>query len=112
MPDDQPEQWERWIGSTAAPVDHLRRGAKVATDPHTRRRWITFRDHRDGVDVVISMPDNAPTGSCDRDRHDDCPHRLGGPQEGGVFLKHGLPGFVWRCGCPCHRDPMRVGRLF
>jgi hypothetical protein len=46
------------------------------------------------------MPNNAPTKSCDQSRHDVCPHRLGGPQEGGVTLKLSLAGFVWRCGCP------------
>jgi hypothetical protein len=60
------------------------------------------------------MPDNAPTKSCDQGRHDDCPHRLGGPQEGGVILKLSLAAgsFTWRCGCPCHNDPWRAGRLF
>ena len=60
------------------------------------------------------MPDNGPTKSCDQGRHDDCPHRLGGPQEGGVILKLSLAAgsFTWRCGCPCHNDPWRAGRLF
>ena len=34
--------------------------------------------------------------SCDQGRHDGCPHRLGGRQEGGVTLKLGLRGFVCR----------------
>ena len=58
------------------------------------------------------MPQNAPTKSCDEGRHDACPHRLGGPQEGGVTLKLSLPGFTGRWGCPCHNDPFRAGRLF
>jgi hypothetical protein len=45
--------------------------------------------------VIIDMPDNALTKSCDQDRHDACPHRLGGPQEGRVTLKLSLPGFTW-----------------
>jgi len=62
--------------------------------------------------IIVEMPDNATTKSCDHGRHDHCVHRLGGPAEGGVLLKLGLPGFLWRCGCPCHRDPHRAGRLF
>ena len=34
--------------------------------------------------------------SGDQGRHAGCPHRLGGRQEGGVTLKLGLRGFVWR----------------
>jgi hypothetical protein len=104
------EFWEQWVGSTARPVECLKRGAKV-TKRHGRS-WITYPDKLNGTHVVVEMPDNAPTKSCDQGRHDACPHRLGGPQEGGVALKHGLSGFIWRCGCPCHRDPLRAGRLF
>ena len=37
-------------------------------------------------------------------RHDRCAHRVGGPQEDGVFFPAaaGIPAHVWRCGCPCH----------
>lgn len=104
------EYWERWCGSAVPPVRQLKRGARVREQDG--RRWITFPEERDGAPVVVDMPVDAPTGSCDRGRHDACPHRLGGPQEGGVTLKLSLPGFTWRCGCPCHRDPMRAGRLF
>lgn len=105
-----PEPWERWVGSTAAPVQHIARGATVAfRDGH---RWITYRDEINGAAVVVEMPSNAQTRSCQQHRHDDCPHRLGGPQEGGVVLKLSLPGFTWRCGCACHNDPWRAGRLF
>ena len=55
------------------------------------------------------MPDNAPTKSCQQGRHDSCSHRLGGPAEGGILFKY---NFLWRCGCPCHHDPHRAGRLF
>ena len=104
------ELWERWVGSTTPPVACTKRQAKI----HKRgpRTWIAYPDEINGTRVIVEMPDNAPTKSCDQDRHDDCPHRLGGPQEGGVLLKLGLPGFLWRCGCPCHNDPHRAGRLF
>jgi hypothetical protein len=88
----------------------IKRGAKVSTRDH--RRWITYRDETNGIAVTVEMPSNAPTNSCDHGRHDHCPHRLGGPQEGGVILKLSPPGFLWRCGCPCHSDPLRAGRLF
>lgn len=117
MSDELP--WEAWVGCTARPVECLKRGAKVAfreerrgPGPVLRRRWITYRDEINGTPVVVEMPDNAPTKTCDQGRHDQCGHRLGGPQEGGVLMKVSLPGFLWRCGCPCHNDPHRAGRLF
>ena len=96
------ELWERWVGSTTPPVACTKRQAKI----HKRgvRTWIAYPDEINGTRVIVEMPDNAPTKSCDQDRHDDCPHRLGGPQQGGVLLKLGLPGFLWRCGCPSHND--------
>jgi hypothetical protein len=113
------EYWEQWCGSTVRPVEQLKRGAKVTDREErvgpgvvVRRRWISYRDEIDGTQVVVEMPENAPTKSCFEARHDACPHRLGGPQEGGVTLKLGLPGFTWRCGCDCHRDPFKAGRLF
>lgn len=109
-PDQGAESWEQWVGSTARPVEQVKRGAKLEISDG--RRWITYRDELGGQPVVVSMPSNAPTKSCDQARHDDCPHRLGGPQEGGVVLKLSLPGFTWRCGCACHNDPNRAGRLF
>jgi hypothetical protein len=104
------EFWEQWTGSTARPVECVKRRSRIRKE--NGRAWITYRDQINGADVVVDMPDNAPTKSCQQDRHDACPHRLGGPQEGGVALRITLPGFIWRCGCPCHRDPFRVGRLF
>jgi len=108
--DDTPEFWEQWAGSTTRPVEIIKRGAKIRT--RDGQRWISYRDEINGVPVIVDMPRDAPTRSCDQGRHDRCPHRLGGPQEGGVVLKLGLPGFLWRCGCPCHNDPFRAGRLF
>lgn len=104
------EPWEQWVGTTTPPVTHIKRRAKV----HTRggQKWITYPDEINGVKVVVEMPQNAPTKSCDQGRHDSCSHRLGGPHEGGITLKISLPGFTWRCGCPCHNDPFRAGRLF
>jgi hypothetical protein len=111
MNDSPPEPWEQWVGSTARPAEVIKRGAKV--EVRDGRRWITYPDERNGQKVIVGpMPSNAPTGSCDKGRHDRCAHRLGGPLEGGVTLKLSLPGFTWRCGCPCHNDPMRAGRLF
>jgi hypothetical protein len=104
------EFWEQWCGSTARPVQRIKRGAKVRTQDG--RKWITYRDEINGSQVIVDMPENAPTKSCDQGRHDDCPHRLGAPQEGGAILKVFGSSFLWRCGCPCHRDPFRAGRLF
>lgn len=104
------EFWEQWVGSDTRPVEQIKRRAKVTI--RDGRRWITYPDEINGTNVIVEMPVDAPTKSCDQGRHDDCPHRLGGPQEGGVILKLALPGFNWRCGCPCHRDPFRAGRLF
>jgi hypothetical protein len=104
------EYWEQWVGSTARPVERIKQRAKVTK--RDGRKWITFPDEIGGKKVMVEMPENAPTKSCNHGRHDDCPHRLGAPQQGGVILKLGLPGFLWRCGCPCHRDPHRAGRLF
>jgi hypothetical protein len=104
------EFWEQWVGSTARPIEYIKRGAKVRQKDG--RRWISYPDEINGTKVIVEMPDNAPTKSCQQNRHDACPHRLGGPQEGGVTLKLSLPGFTWRCGCACHRDPFQAGRLF
>lgn len=107
-PYEQP--WEQWVGTRVAPVERVQRGAKVTI--RGGLRWISYRDVHEGQQVVVEMPSNAPTKSCDEERHDDCRHRLGGPQEGGLLLKLSRPSFLWRCGCPCHNDPHRAGRLF
>lgn len=104
------EYWEQWCGSTVPPVERIKRHAKIRYVDGIR--WITYPDEINRAKVIVDMPVNALTKSCHHGRHDHCPHRLGGPQEGGVVLKVSLPGFVWRCGCPCHRDPFRAGRLF
>lgn len=87
------ESWEQGCESTARPVDRVKRRAKVRMVDG--RRWITYPDEINGTKVIVDMPDNASTKSCDQERHDACPHRHGGPQEGGVVLKLSLPGF--RC---------------
>jgi hypothetical protein len=105
------EQWEQWCGSRAEPEMRIKKRAKVTMRDGIRS--ITYPDVINGVDVIVEdMPENAPTKSCHEGRHDDCAHRLGGPQEGGVLLKVSLPGYLWRCRCPCHRDAHRAGRLF
>jgi hypothetical protein len=98
------------VGSTTPPIERIKRRARV--DIRDGRPWIIYPDEINGTNVIVEMPNNAPTKFCDQGRHDVCPHRLGGPQEGGVMLKLSLAGFVWRCGCPCHNDPFRAGRLF
>lgn len=104
------EFWQQWVGSAVPPVQCVKRRATVCMKDG--KRWITYPDEISGQKVVVEMPVDAPTKSCDEGRHDPCGHRLGGPQEGGIILKLSLPGFNWRCGCPCHRDPFRAGRLF
>lgn len=104
------EPWEQWVATLARPVERVVRGAKVTTRDGLRS--ITYRDERDGQQVIVEMPSNALTKSCTQYRHDDCEHRLGGRHEGGLVLKLSLPGFTWRCGCACHNDPIRAGRLF
>jgi hypothetical protein len=80
------------VGSTTPPIERIKRRARV--DIRDGRPWITYPDEINGTNVIVEMPDNAPTKSYDQSRHGDCPHRLGGPQEGGVTLKHSLAGFV------------------
>ena len=84
------EHWEQWVGSNARPLEHP---SPTKRDGH---RWITCPDELGGKKVILEM-------------HDACAHRLGGPAEGGILFKY---NFLWRCGCPCHRDPHRAGRLF
>ena len=98
----------------AAIVDQFKPRSKV--DVRDGRKWITYRDtirrSRKTIAVVVEMPENAPTKSCDQGRHHQCGHRRGGPHEGGIGLKVTKPSFIWRCGCACHRDPERIGLLF
>ena len=101
------EFWEQWVGSTAQPLEH--RSPRARVTKRDGRNWITCPDELNGKKVIIEMPDNAPTKSCQQGRHHSCSHRLGGPAEGGILFKY---NFLWRCGCPCHRDPHRAGRLF
>lgn len=105
------QPWEQWAGSTTRPVELPKRGAKV--EVRDGRRFITYPDETNGQKVIVGpMPSNALTNPCDQDRHDDCNHRLSAQCEGGIVLKLSLPGFLWRCGCPCHNDPIQAGRLF
>ena len=101
------EFWEQWVGSTARPLEH--RSPRARVTKRDGRNWITCPDELNGKKVIIEMPDNAPTKSCQRGRHDSCSQRLGAPAEGGILFKY---NFLWRCGCPCHRDPHRAGGLF
>ncbi|WP_157553302.1 hypothetical protein [Jiangella gansuensis] len=73
--------------------------------------------------------DPASSGHCGEGRHDQCAHRIGGPQEDGVWFPEtyligpaGLvpngpvavvePSHVWRCSCTCHSDPNSAGWLW
>ena len=58
-----------------------------------------------GAQPALPMAVGALLTSRDQGRHDGCPHRR-------RDLKLGFRGFVWRCGCACHNDPFRAGRLF
>ncbi|MEN4460919.1 hypothetical protein VXE65_02680 [Mycolicibacterium conceptionense] len=104
------EEWKRWFYCTTSPVVIPKHRSKVST--RGRVKWITYHDKVDGKKVIVEMPEDAPTKSCHEGRHDDCPHRLGQRAEGGVHLKINGAGFIWRCGCSCHYDPMSIGRLF
>ena len=99
MHDAYEHDWERWVGSTVAPQRHLKARAKVTRRPDGRT-WITYPDVIKKRAVIVEMPADALTASCDRDGHDRCPHRLGAPQEGGALLTLIRPTFLWRCGCP------------
>ncbi|OKH64767.1 hypothetical protein EB74_08660 [Mycobacterium sp. SWH-M5] len=104
------EQFHQWFSCSTPPVMAIKHRAKVSD--RDGRKWITYHDTIKGEPVVVEMPSDAPTKSCDEGRHDDCPHRIGQRAEGGVMIKLTGTPFVWRCGCPCHYDPMRIGRLF
>ena len=69
--------WEQWVGSTARPDERIKYRARVTK--RDGRNWITFPDEITGRNVIVEMPDNAPTKHCDHGRHDHCAHRLGGP---------------------------------
>jgi len=104
-----------WEPHQPAPiVDYIKPRAKVEIrDGH---KWITYHDQirrsRKNIPVIVEMPEDAPTKSCHEGRHHQCSHRRGGPHESGVGLKVTRPSFIWRCGCPCHRDPEQIGLLF
>lgn len=102
-----PPPWEQWVRTTARPVE-LPRSRREAR--HARRSALDHLPRRDnGQPVIVGpMPSNAPTKSCDEGRHDRCNHRLGAAYEGGIVLKLSLPGFLCRCGCLCHNDPLRA----
>ena len=73
------------------PVDYIKRRAKVYT--REGRRWIIYPDEvrrgrgKKTAQVIVEMPQDAPTKSCDERRHHQCAHRRGGPHEGGIWLK-------------------------
>jgi Virulence factor BrkB len=50
--------------------------------------------------------------SCNQRRHDSCPHRLGGPPEGGVLLKILVTRLCLALRMPCHTDPSRAAGRF
>jgi hypothetical protein len=109
-PDDLWEPREHFLN----PVDCVKPKAKVEIRDGTK--WITYHDEirqgRKTVPIIVELPQNASTKSCHEGRHHRCNHRRGERHEGGVWLKITRPAFLWRCGCPCHRDPERIGLLF
>jgi len=60
------EFWEQWMGSTARPVERIKYRARVTK--RDGRKWITYRDELNGRNVIVEMPDNAPTKHCDHGR--------------------------------------------
>ncbi|MDQ2626858.1 MAG: hypothetical protein M3Y90_07625 [Actinomycetota bacterium] len=96
------------------PVDQIKPRAKVQIRDGCK--WITYRDEirrgRKTIAVIVEMPENAPTKSCHDGRHHQCSHRRGERHESGIWLKATQPAFLWRCGCPCHVHPERIGLLF
>ena len=114
------------VARTLAPQRHAPASQRHAGVQLSRRPRGDHLDHRGqparqrrpcrsswaGAQPALPMVVGALLTSRDQGRHDDYPHGLGGPQEGGVTLKLGLRGFVWRCGCACHNDPFRAGHLF
>ena len=71
-----------------------RRSPGPPSQPARQRR--PCRSSWAGAQPALPMVVGALLTSCDQGRHDGCPHRLGGRQEGGVTLKLGLRGFVCR----------------
>jgi hypothetical protein len=67
------------VGSTTLPIERIKRRARV--DIRDGRPWIIYPDEINGTNVIVEMPNNAPTKSFDQSRHDVCPHRLGGPRK-------------------------------
>ncbi|SHY53743.1 Uncharacterised protein [Mycobacteroides abscessus subsp. abscessus] len=107
--------WQQWVYSTANPVVITKYRAKV--DVRDGRKWIAYNDvlsDKRGREtkVIVEMPIDALTKSCDQGRHDDCAHGLGRRAEGGIYLKLSKPTFLWRCGCRCHREEFGGGQLF
>jgi hypothetical protein len=50
--------WEQWCGSTARPVQRIKRGAKVRTQDD--RKWITYRDEINGSQVIVGYARKRP----------------------------------------------------
>lgn len=102
------DPWKAWTCTRETPYHATKKDARVKVrDDGTK--WITFRDFRKGKKVIVQMPENALTKTCDRGTHPECGHNVGGPYEGGILLRF---NFLWRCGCPCHSNPHQIGLLF
>ena len=103
--------WEQWVGSTARPVERIKPRARVTK--RDGRNWITFPDEINGRNVIVEMPDNAPTKSL-RPR---TPRPLrASPRRPGRRRRpcssSACPGSSGAADAACHRDPHRAGRLF
>ena len=88
----------RWCAATAS-----QRSPGPPSQPARQRR--PCQSSWAGAQPALPMAVGALLTSRDQGRHDGCPHRR-------RDLKLGFRGFVWRCGCACHNDPFRAGRLF
>ena len=58
------EYWEQWCGSTVPPAERIKRRAKIRYVDGIR--WITYPDEINGTKVIVDMPVNALTKSCDQ----------------------------------------------
>ncbi len=52
------------MGSTTPPIERIKRRARV--DIRDGRPWIIYPDEINGTNVIVEMPNNAPTKSCDQ----------------------------------------------
>lgn len=70
------EPWKAWTCTRQNPFHAPKKGARVKVrDDGTK--WITFRYFRKGKTVIVDMPHNAATKSCNTGKHHRCDHNTG-----------------------------------